>query len=223
MTKTNNWQPRAVIFDMDGLLVDSEPVWQIAEDAMLAVRGKRPDPVLRPQIVGLRTNEFLDKMRLFYELEDEVDSLRSDVIRHMLDLIPQKVLPRPGAVELVDYVHRHHIPRAIASSSPLPIIDAVVASQGWDQVFTVRCSGDEVAFGKPAPDVYLRAAERLNVPPQDCLALEDSPTGARAARAAGMVCFAVPDPSHTQIDAFNGITDCVFDSLHAVLATLAVG
>jgi len=219
--KMLNWQPRALIFDMDGLLVDSEPVWATAEDAMLEVRGRRPDAVFRTQIIGLRTNEFLDRMRLFYELEDAVDSLRVDILNRMLALIPQKVSPRPGALELIQYIAHRDLPRAIASSSPMPIIDAVVQSQGWEKIFTVRCSGDEVAHGKPAPDVYLLAAERLNVAPADCLALEDSPTGARAAVAAGMVCCAVPDPLHTRIDAFQGITDNVFDSLHAVLATLS--
>jgi|FLYN01.1.fsa_nt_gi HAD superfamily hydrolase (TIGR01509 family) len=218
--KINSWQPRALIFDMDGLLVDSEPVWAIAEDAMLEVRGRQPDSVFRTQIIGLRTNEFLGEMRRFYELEDTVDSLRADVLNRMLELIPQRVVPRPGALELLEYVAAHNLPRAIASSSPMPVIDAVVQSQGWEKIFTVRCSGDEVAQGKPAPDVYLLAAARLNVAPSDCLALEDSPTGARAAVAAGMVCYAVPDPSHTRVDAFRGITDHVYDSLHAVLAAL---
>ena len=81
----------------------------------------------------------------------------------------------------------------------------------------VRCSADHVQRGKPAPDVYLRAAEKLNLPPSDCLALEDSPTGARAAVAAGMVCYAVPDPSHTHVNAFEGITPYVFDNLHAAI------
>jgi pseudouridine-5'-monophosphatase len=218
--KINNWQPRAVIFDMDGLLVDSEPVWAIAEDAMLEVRDRHPDTVFRTQIVGLRTNEFLDRMRDFYQLDEVVETLRADLMERMLGLIPHKVVPRPGAVELLDHLSRQLIPVAIASSSPMPIIDAIVTSQRWEHIFPARCSGDEVALGKPAPDVYLLAAERLDVSPADCLALEDSPTGARAAVAAGMVCYAVPDPSHTRKDAFDGITQHVYDDLHAVLSTL---
>jgi HAD superfamily hydrolase (TIGR01509 family) len=139
----------------------------------------------------------------------------------MLELVPHQVQPRPGARELVDYVTQHNIPRAIASSSPLEVIDAIVLSQGWGDILQIRCSADHEQHGKPAPDVYLRAAEKLNFPPSDCLALEDSPTGARAAVAAGMVCFAVPDPSHTHVDAFEGITPYVFDSLHAVRAALS--
>jgi HAD superfamily hydrolase (TIGR01509 family) len=216
----NNWKPRAVIFDMDGLLVDSETVWELAENDLLGVYGKHHDPVVRAQIVGLSTNDFLREMRRLYELPDSMETLRADVTRRMLALVPHKVKPRPGARELIEYVTTYKIPRAIASSSPLEVIDAIVVSQGWDDILQVRCSADQVERGKPAPDVYLRAAERLNLPPSDCLALEDSPTGARAAVAAGMVCYAVPDPSHTHVDAFEGITPYVFDSLHAVYAAL---
>jgi HAD superfamily hydrolase (TIGR01509 family) len=217
----NNWQPRAVIFDMDGLLVDSEFVWEMAENALLEVYGKRHDPALRAQMVGLSTVEFLTEMRRLYNLTDSLELLRADVTRRMLELIPHKVLPRPGARELVEFVRQRNIPRAIASSSPSEVIDAIVVSQGWGHIFQVRCSADHVQRGKPAPDVYLDAALRLNVSPADCLALEDSPTGARAAVAAGMVCFAVPDPSHTRGDAFKGVTPYVFDSLRAVLDALS--
>jgi HAD superfamily hydrolase (TIGR01509 family) len=219
---TPDWQPRAVIFDMDGLLVDSEPVWAIAEDAMLEERGRKPDPSLRVQIIGLRTYEFMTQLGVLYSLEESVDSLMLDLSARMLKLIPEKVVPRPGAPELVDFVFQQNLPRAIASSSPQPIIDAVVTSQKWEHVFTLRCSADDEVHGKPAPDVYLKAAARLGVHPSDCLALEDSPNGARAAVAAGMVCYAVPDPSHSGMDAFDGITPHVFDSLYSVLAILAV-
>ncbi len=218
--KMNNWQPRAVIFDMDGLLVDSEPVWQIAEDALIQSRGRRPDPLIREALVGMRMDEFLHKVSLSYQIEDTIENLYADLVGRMLELIPTNVTPQPGAAEILDHLTQRNIPRAIASSSPLSVIDAVLNSQGWDEVFSVRCSADAEKRGKPAPDVYLRAAERLGLSPAHCLALEDSPNGARAAIAAGMVCYAVPDASHTRMDAFKGITDHVFDSLHAVLTAL---
>jgi HAD superfamily hydrolase (TIGR01509 family) len=218
-----HWQPAAVIFVMDGLLVDSEPVWEVAENGVFARYGVQIEPHVRRQIIGLRSHEFLDHLRLTYNVQTSLAALQEEILGRMERLIPDRALPRPGAPELVAYVEQHSIPRAIASSSPLRIIDAVIESRGWKAVFPVRCSGDEVPLGKPAPDVYLEAARRINVAPADCLALEDSPNGARAAVAAGMVCYAVPDPSHTAVEAFAGITPHIFDSLHAVLAHLQNG
>ena len=138
----------------------------------------------------------------------------------MLELIPQHVVAQPGAQEVIDYVMAAGIPHCIASSSSMPIIDATLASQGWDNLFEIRCTAADEPHGKPAPDVYLTAARRLGIDPRDCLALEDSPNGARAAVAAGMTCYAVPDRSHSEPEAFAGITPHVFDSLHQVLEAL---
>ena len=123
-------------------------------------------------------------------------------------------------LELLEYLLARGIPCAIASSSPMPIIDAVVTSQGWDRFFQTHVCGDDVTHGKPAPDIYLEAARRIGIAPEACLALEDSPNGSRAAVAAGMVTIAVPDLSHTSHAAFEAITPYVFDSLHEVQAAL---
>ncbi len=92
--------------------------------------------------------------------------------------------------------------------------------KGWSDIFTNSFSADDDAQGKPAPDVYLRAAKTLSLKPAECLALEDSPTGAQAAVAAGMTCYVVPEANHTTPEAFSGITEHVFASLHDVLHTL---
>jgi mannitol-1-/sugar-/sorbitol-6-/2-deoxyglucose-6-phosphatase len=209
---------KAIIFDMDGLLVESESVWGIAEEAMLVERGMTTNVEARETLVGLRMDEFMTKMREIYSLKDTVDVLSEELIVRMLTLIPPSVKPQPGAQELLKFVAEQQIPCAIASSSPARIIDATVKAQGWEHIFSVRCSAEHEERGKPAPDVYLRAAEKLGVAPQDCLTLEDSPNGARAAIAAGMLCYAVPDLTHTRAAAFDGITPHVFASLHEVLA-----
>jgi HAD superfamily hydrolase (TIGR01509 family) len=121
---------------------------------------------------------------------------------------------------MVAYVMEQHIPCAIASSSSRVVIDATLRQQGWDSLFAIRCSAEDELHGKPAPDVYLRAAERLGIAPQECLALEDSLTGAKAAVAAGMVCYAVPDLTHTTAEAFAGVTPYIFGSLLEVLENL---
>ncbi len=212
--------PQAIIFDMDGLLVDSEPVWAIAEDAMMKARGIQVDPEIQNSLVGLRMREFLSGMCKAYRMTDSLDDLCTEITQSMIDLIPKQVVPRPGAPELLTFLYGRGIPCAIASSSPMAIIDATVAAQGWGYYFITHVSGDDVAHGKPAPDIYLEAARRLGVTPPACLALEDSPTGAKAAVAANMTCYAVPDLSHTTVARFAQVTPHVYASLHDVLATL---
>lgn len=210
----------AIIFDMDGLLVDSEVIWHDAETELLAARGHVYTEEARAQIVGLRVDQFLAALKDYYQLPESVEALVEELNNRMLTLIPQRVKPMEGAVELLAYLEAHNIPRAIASNSSRSIIDATVAAQGWDSIFEVRCTGDDEKEGKPAPDVYLTAARRLGVDPTRCLALEDSVNGSKAVVAAGMTCYAVPDLSHTTRDPFVSITPHIFTDLHAVLATL---
>ena len=220
MTRTELLTPEAIIFDMDGLLVDSERVWHIAEDEVFASRGLEYTDELRASIIGLRMDEFMAKLQAHFRIEEPLADLTAEVNANMLRMIPTMVQPQPGAAELLQLVQQRGWPVAIASSSPMTIIDATLRCQGWDDVFRLRCSADNVARGKPAPDVYLQAAQLLGVAPHNCLALEDSPNGARAAIAAGMTCYAVPDRSHSQPDAFAGITPYVFADLHKVRARL---
>jgi HAD superfamily hydrolase (TIGR01509 family) len=213
--------PAAIIFDMDGLLVDSERVWQMAETDWLAARGATYSAEKHAPFIGMKLTEFVPNVKRVYELDDDVDTLYNDLIDRMMRRIPTETRTQPGALELVEFVQQQGIPYAIASSSPMNIINATVASQpAWADAFTVRCSADEVPNGKPAPDVYLLATERLKVTPSACLALEDSRNGARAAIAAGMACYAVPDLSHAQPDDFAAITPLVADTLHVVLEKL---
>lgn len=216
----NHWKPKAVIFDMDGLLVDSEPIWHEAETALIESRGHVYTPEVRAKIIGLRLDEFVEILHTVYSFTESHDAIIQEVTDRMLTLIPQRVTVKPGAQEVIDYVVGQGLPVAIASSSPLSIIEATVQAQGWQDIIPVRCSADDVGRGKPAPDVYLKAAERLGMDPADCLALEDSPPGARAAVSAGMVCYAVPDATHSGFDAFDGVTPHVFHSLYDVLDTL---
>ncbi len=213
-------QFEAIIFDMDGLLVDSETVWEEAENAALVAHGVTPDPAVRSQLVGLRNDVFLARMIEIYRMDVSIQVLHDDVIGRMLQLIPRIVKPQPGAREILRYVAENGIRTAIASNSPTVIVEATVKSQGWESIFTTRCSADLVQHGKPAPDIYLKVADLLGVSPAACLALEDSANGARAAVAAGMTTFAVPDFSHTQLEAFEGVTPHVYESLHSVLAFL---
>lgn len=213
--------PPAVIFDMDGLLVNSEPVWEKAEYDLLTARvGADHDRGVRLGLVGLRLHDFITGLRDGHHLTESVEELRTELIKRMVARIPDDVHPQPGARELLAYLDEKGIPHALASSSPREIIDGTIAAQGWDSHFAIRISGDEVPEGKPAPDIYLETARRLNVDPLASLALEDSPNGARAAVAAGMITIAVPDRSHTEPERLMAITPLVAESLHEVLAAL---
>ena len=210
----------AVIFDMDGLLVDSEPVWATCERELLAKRGKAWRFEVQQKLIGMRMDDFLSGMIAGYALGEAPHVMREELLTEMRARIPVHAHARPGAAELLAYLHEAGIPCAIASSSAEVIIDTVVQSRGWDRYFQTRVTAEVVQHGKPAPDVYLEAARQLGVDPRDCLALEDSPNGARAAVAAGMTCYAVPDASHAHAELFDGITPHVFDSLHDVLREL---
>ena len=211
---------QAIIFDMDGLLVDSEVVWHIAETDLIESRGHVYTDAAREAIIGMRMDEFMLVLRDLFKLEDSVEDLMDELIGKMLKLIPEKVEEKPGATPLLNYVVEQEIPFALASSSSMSIINAIVESQGWGDIFKHRFTADDDPRGKPAPDVYLRTARSLGYDPMRCLALEDSPNGARAAVAAGMTCYAVPDTSHTAFDAFHEITPHTFDTLHDVLGRL---
>lgn len=210
----------AIIFDMDGLLVDSEVIWHQAEREFFAERGIPYTDDLRALILGIRIDVMFHKLKPILNLQEPIEDMVAELTERMLALIPHQTVPQPGAREIVAYVSQHHIPTAIASSSPQAIIDAIVKSQHWCDIFTIRCSADDVPRGKPEPDVYLYAAEKVGVPPAKCLALEDTPVGARAAVAAGMTCYAVPDLAYSKPESFAGVTPHVFNTLHDVLHAL---
>lgn len=209
----------AIIFDMDGTLVDSEVVWEKAERQMLSDRGLVYTEEVRQQVIGLRLDEFFEKWIDIYGLDETVQALSEDLLDRMLAMIPGEVDPKPGAQAILEYAAEQAIPRCIASSSPMSIIEATVTARGWHGLIPRLFTADSVEKGKPAPDVYLYAAEQLGADPARCLAIEDSPTGTKSAVAAGMTCYTVPDFHSRHVD-FSDLTPHVFESLDEVLAKL---
>jgi sugar-phosphatase len=188
----------AVILDMDGLLIDTEPTWRAATFSVLADLGitLSDDDLL--STTGQPIGDLIPLWRRRARPEDR-RAQRSDA--EVADLITDQVVahviaegqPMPGVARAVELCTRLGLSLAIASSSPLLLIDAVCDRLGLGGI-QVRCSAADEANGKPAPDVYLAAARRLGVSPANCVAVEDSPNGIAAAKAAGMRCVAVPDP-----------------------------
>ena len=195
----------AVILDMDGLLIDTEPTWRAATFSVLADLGitLSDDDLL--STTGQPIGDLIPLWRRRAESEghragaEDHRAQRSDA--EVADLITDQVVahviaegqPMPGVARAVELCTRLGLSLAIASSSPLLLIDAVCDRLGLGGI-QVRCSAADEANGKPAPDVYLAAARRLGVSPASCVAIEDSPNGIAAAKAAGMRCVTVPDP-----------------------------
>ena len=188
---------------MDGVLIDTEPAWRAAESAVFAGLGIPLSESDLLDSTGQPVEELIPIWR--QRLPDGDPSSRpadtepadAEVADRIIDRVIAHVQaegePMPGVTAAVALFERHRLRLAIASSSPLRMIDAVCDRLGLDRI-EVRCSAMDEVRGKPAPDVYLTAARRLGVAAAGCLALEDSPNGLASAKAAGMRCVAVPDP-----------------------------
>lgn len=212
--------PKAIVFDMDGLLIDSEPMYVNAERTLIERRGDEFSQEVRMRIVGMRATDVAATFYAHFGWQEPLADVQAEFLELLHHAIDSNVVPKPGAETLLGFAREQVIPTAIASSSPLTLIQHVVDTFGWQDYFQAHCSAELEEHGKPAPDVYLSAASSLQKETFQCLALEDSPRGARAAVAAGMTCFAVPDASHASASDFAGITPHIYQSLTSVQTQL---
>jgi HAD superfamily hydrolase (TIGR01509 family) len=186
-----------IIYDNDGLLLDTEPFYTKAHQAIAARYGKVFDWSVKRKMIGLRAedsaNVLIHALQLPLSIPEYLEARK-----HMLaEMFPQAE-PLPGAVNLTQHLHRAEIPQAVATSSDRYNFDLkITRHQEWFRIFECLVMGDdpEIKHGKPAPDIFLLAAKRMKADPAYCLVFEDSPAGVDAARAAGMFAIAVPDPN----------------------------
>jgi HAD superfamily hydrolase (TIGR01509 family) len=183
----------AVVFDLDGVLVDSEPVWEDVRRGLVAERGGHWDADSQRRVMGMSTGEWSAYLADELGVDLPAEAVAREVVDRMVRRYAERVPVLPGAAEAVRRLGAWW-PLGLASSSPPRLIRAVLDHEGLTGLFAVTMSTEEVARGKPAPDVYLAVARRLDVAPERCAAVEDSTNGLRSAHAAGLRVVAVPRP-----------------------------
>ena len=184
--------PAAVVFDNDGLLLDTEDAWTRAETELFRRHGGTFTFEHKRDLIGSSHAIAAGKIEVMLGRPGEGEALMAELHALVMQEAAHDVEPRPGAVELVDALLDAGIPVAVASNSQRAFLDLVLHTAGVADRFAVTVAGDEVPNPKPAPDIYLEACRRLCADPAASIGLEDSPTGAAAAKAAGLTVIGVP-------------------------------
>lgn len=187
--------PDAVIFDLDGVLVDSEQLWNRAKEDLVRSAGGRWRDDAPTSMMGMSSTEWARYMHDELGVPLDTEEINRQVVARIEKLYREHLPLLPGAHDVVRVLQQRW-PLGLASSSNREIIDLVLDLAGLADAFVATVSSEEVSAGKPAPDVYLKAAARVGVAPDRCTALEDSSNGMRSAAAAGMTVIAVPNPHY---------------------------
>jgi HAD superfamily hydrolase (TIGR01509 family) len=185
----------AIVLDLDGVLIDSEPVWEEVRRGLVAERGGHWPAEAQSRLMGMSTPEWARYLSADLGVGLPPEQVAGTVVARMASRYATALPLMPDATEALHRLAAQW-PLGLASSSPRTLIDAVLRSAGWTQLFQLTVSTEEVGRGKPDPEVYLTAAAGLGVPPASCAAVEDSSNGLRSAAAAGMRVIAVPHPRY---------------------------
>jgi len=214
-----DFSARALIFDMDGVLVDSEPYHLMAYQELFKSFGLTYSEDENREFLGRKDLVIAEAIIRRYGLKATAQLIVDGKEKILERLLKEHSVPRPGLTAVLCQAEQLEMPMAVASSATLPTIQLVVDRLGITRYFKSLTSGDEVAFGKPAPDVFLLAASRLAIEPRFCLVVEDTDNGIRAAKAAGMFCVAIPCDATRHQD--HSAADLVLNSLAELdLATI---
>ena len=181
----------AVLFDMDGVIIDSEPLWSEAEKRLLARRNLTYSPSLKAAMMGRDAKGAVGFLIEHYGLIESPGELIGERNQLIAELFKEHLKAIPGALEFVSSVITAGIVTGLVSSSPRLLMELALEKLGAAGLFALALSGDQVTRGKPEPDIYITAAERLGVEPEHCLVIEDAPHGVTAAKRAGMFCLAI--------------------------------
>jgi HAD superfamily hydrolase (TIGR01509 family) len=211
----------AVVFDLDGLLLDTEQLWDEVRETLARERGARWHAGAQADMMGMSSPEWSRYMHERIGLHDSPEVIAAEVVRRMQERYRESLPLLPGAREAVERIASRW-PLALASSSNRPLIDLALELGDLGRFFRATVSSEEVPRGKPAPDVYVEACARLGVEPARCAAVEDSRNGIRSARAAAMRVVAVPNRHFPPDDETLALADVIVPSLDE-LTPAAVG
>jgi HAD superfamily hydrolase (TIGR01509 family) len=213
----------AVVFDLDGVLVDSEHVWDEVRETLARERGGRWHDRAQADMMGMSSTEWSRYMHDVIGLAESPEVINAEVVSRMLERYEATGVPLiDGAVQAVDRLARA-FRLGVASSSNRPVIDAVLRTARIHERFEVTVSSEEVARGKPAPDVYFEVARRLGIAPARCAAVEDSANGIGSGRAAGMRVIAIPNHRYPPSADVLETADVVLESLPDLTAAVVSG
>lgn len=194
---------QAVTFDLDGLMFNTEMLYERVMRQLLAKRQKPFEQSLLDQMMGRPGFIALTILRDWHQLEETVEDIYADSDAIFLDLLDRELAPMPGLVELLDALETHRVPKGIATSSRAPVVHRMLDHFGWRARFDFILTSGDVLHGKPNPEIYLKAADKHGIPPAAMLVLEDSHNGCRAAIDAGAHAVAVPG-DHSRSHDFAG-------------------
>jgi HAD superfamily hydrolase (TIGR01509 family) len=210
----------AVVFDLDGVIVDSEQVWDEVREAYTEEKGGHYRPTAARDMQGMSSLEWSRYMAEKLGVPGTPVEINAAVVKRMLERYGEDPPLIPGAADVVREVGQRW-PVAIASSSNPELIEVVIKSAGLRAAVRTWVSSEEVPRGKPAPDVYLEAARRLGIDAVDCAAVEDSQNGIRSAKAAQMRVFAIPNPHYPPDEASLAEADFVLESIRDLPVALS--
>ncbi len=213
---------RAVIFDLDGLLLDSESAWDGGRKALVAEHGLEWPAGATEAMLGMSAPEWSGYVRETLGVPLEPQEISDRVVAHVLATYEDRLPLLPGAEAAVKRIAERW-PLGLASSSNKEVIDRVMETSGWGEVFRVWVSSEEVGRGKPAPDVFLQAARMLEVDPADAAGIEDSNNGILAARAAGLRVIAIPNHEFPPGEEALAAADVVLGSLEELTPATVEG
>jgi HAD superfamily hydrolase (TIGR01509 family) len=212
----------AVVFDLDGVLIQSEEVWDAVREAYVRECGGRYDPIIQRAMMGMSSVEWSRYLHEVAGVPDEPPVINDEVVRRILAYYRTHLPLIDGALDTVRRIAAAY-PLGLASSSNRLVIDAVLDLAGLAPFFRATVSSEEVPRGKPAPDVYLEAARRLGVAPARCAAIEDSGSGIRSAKTAGMIVIAIPNQRYPPDEAALAQADVVIRTVAQLTSDLIDG
>lgn len=201
---------KAIIFDLDGTVVDSEPNYYESDRKLFAEYGISVSLEMKNKYVGIGSKEMMEDMKKIYDINDSVEDLVNKKNKYYIEIAKDNTVVFPEMLKFLKKLKDNNYPMAIASGSSPEVIDLILSVTNIRHYFDVVLSAEQVKKGKPAPDVFLAAAKQLGMPAENCVVLEDSQYGVEAAKSAGMHCIALPyltaEPLH---ESFN-MADMLF-------------